>query len=108
MSNNGYFQRTYFFWFFQLIRWVTGNRGLGEGDPPLELFVALLVGVPLVLVQLFLSFIFGSVVGIILVALEKKKLKDHIAFAPFIVAATFVTILVGDFIWSWYLNQLGF
>lgn len=94
--------------FFRLIRALTSGRGLGDGDPPLEFFAALLVGAPLVLAQLFLAFILGSVVGVILVAFEKKHLSDRIAFGPFLVASTFVTIFAGGYIWTWYLSQLGF
>lgn len=95
------------FVFFSVLRSVTSGKGLGEGDPPLGFLTALLVGFPLLLVQFFLAFIFGAAVGVVLVAMEKKHLKDRIAFGPFLVVAAFATLLFGDQIWSWYLSQLG-
>lgn len=96
------------FVFFQLIRRVTKKRGLGEGDPPLGFFTALLVGAPQVLVQVFFTFVIGGAVGVALILLGKKRLKDRIAFGPFLVSAAFVTLLFGERLLNWYLGYLGF
>uniref|UniRef100_A0A831YQ44 Prepilin peptidase n=1 Tax=candidate division WWE3 bacterium TaxID=2053526 RepID=A0A831YQ44_UNCKA len=95
------------FFFLQAIRGITRKRGLGEGDPPLGFITALLVGFPLALVELFLAFVGGGATGAGLVLLGKKKLKDRVAFGPFLVAAAFATILLGERIWTWYLGVLG-
>src|SRR4030042_5020097 len=42
--------------FLQAIRFGTKRRGLGDGDPPLGFIAAILVGFPLVLVEIFLAF----------------------------------------------------
>ncbi|GMR19400.1 MAG: A24 family peptidase [Patescibacteria group bacterium] len=93
--------------FFQGIRLATKRRGLGDGDPPLGFFAALLVGFPLVLVQIFLTFIIGGGTGVILILMKKKNLKDRIAFGPFLVIATFITLFWGKLILDWYLRFLG-
>ena len=95
------------FLFLQAIRLITRRRGMGEGDPPLGLVTALLVGFPLLLVELFITFVSGGATGAVLVLSGKNKLKDRVAFGPFLVAATFVTILFGERVWSWYLGVLG-
>ena len=93
-----------FFWFLRLI---TKGRGMGEGDPPVGFLATLLVGYPQGLVMLFLAFILGAVVGLILIFLKKKKFEDQIPFAPFLASAVFVSIFFGESILSWYLGLLG-
>lgn len=93
--------------FLQTVRILTKKRGMGEGDPPLGFVAALLVGWPAVLVELFLAFTIGGAVGAGLVLAGKNRLKDRIAFGPFIVIATFATLFFGDKLLSWYLGFLG-
>lgn len=95
------------FTFFQIIRLITKRKGMGDGDPPLGFAAGLLVGFPYVLVQLFLTFTIGGVVGLVLLLLGKKGLKDRVAFGPFLVVATFVVIFVGEQLLNWYLQLLG-
>ena len=91
----------------QAVRLVTKKRGMGEGDPPLGFAAALLVGFPAALVELFLAFVGGGAVGAGLVLSGKNKLKDRIAFGPFLVIAVFATLFFGEQIWNWYLSVLG-
>jgi leader peptidase (prepilin peptidase)/N-methyltransferase len=95
------------FLFFVFIRLATKKRGLGEGDPPLGFVAALLVGFPSVLVELFLAFVIGGLTGVALVLSGKRELKDRIAFGPFLVTATFLTIFFGNRLLDWYLGFLG-
>ena len=94
-----------FFWF---LRWVTKGRGMGEGDPPVGFLTTLLVGFPQGLVMLFLAFVFGAVVGLILVFTGRKRFGEQIPFSPFLVTAVFATIFIGERILEWYLGILGF
>jgi len=91
----------------QAVRLITKKRGMGEGDPPLGFAAALLVGFPAALVELFLAFVGGGAVGAVLVLSGKNKLKDRIAFGPFLVIAVFATLFFGEQIWNWYLSVLG-
>ncbi|HEB14123.1 MAG TPA: prepilin peptidase [candidate division WWE3 bacterium] len=93
---------------FQLIRWATKKRGMGDGDPPLGFAAGLLVGFPLVLVQIFLTFTLGGLVAAVLLVLKKKHLKDKVAFGPFLIIAAFATLLFGEYILDWYLTLLSF
>jgi leader peptidase (prepilin peptidase)/N-methyltransferase len=95
------------FLFLHAIRLITRKRGMGEGDPPLGFAAALLVGFPAALVELFLAFVGGGAVGAVLVLSGKSKLKDRIAFGPFLVLAVFATLFFGEQIWNWYLSVLG-
>lgn len=93
--------------FLQMIRLATKKRGLGDGDPPLGFWAAILVGFPSLLVELFLAFVIGGAVGAGLVLAKRKNLKDRIAFGPFLVTSTFITLFWGEEIWRWYLSVLG-
>jgi len=87
-------------WFF------TKGRGMGFGDVKLVAPLALLLGWPKIGVGLFLSFIFGAVIGVLLVALGKKKFGGVIPFGPFLILGTFVSLVWGDVIFGWYISLL--
>lgn len=95
---------TFFFWGL----WkVTKGRGLGFGDIKLVLAMALLLGWPRILVGLFLAFILGSLVGMILIGLKKRKFGQVIAFGPFLIVGTGLGLVFGGQIWAWYWSILG-
>lgn len=97
------------FAFFWALRLITRGRGMGEGDPPVGFLTTLLVGFPQGLVALFLTFVFGAAAGLALVLSGRKKFgeQEQIPFGPFLVVAVFATILVGDYLWSWYIGIFG-
>lgn len=88
--------------FFYFLHFATKGRGMGFGDVLLAFPIVILVGWPRALVWLFLSFVFGALVGIVLLMVGKARFKQQIPFGPFMVAATFVTLLLGETIWRWY------
>ncbi len=88
--------------FFYLLHAGTKGRGMGFGDVLLSFPLVILLGWPRSLVWLFLSFVLGAVIGIIMLAVGKAKFKQRIAFGPFMVVATVLTLLWGDLIWQWY------
>lgn len=90
--------------FFLIIFLVSKGRGMGFGDVKLAVLMGLLLGLPDVLVALFLAFFFGAIIGVILMIFEKKSLKSEIPFGPFLIAGVFITILCGNQIIQWYLN----
>ena len=98
--------------FFLTIFLVSRGRWMGFGDVKLAVLMGLLLGIPNVLVALFLAFFFGAIIGIILMVFpfgsaqgrEKKSLKSEIPFGPFLITGTFVSMLCGYWIIQWYLN----
>src|SRR5690606_9169038 len=64
----------FFLWFF------TQGKGMGFGDVKFALPMGLLVGWPNIIVAVFLSFIFGSMVAVYLLLTRKKKIKQTIPF----------------------------
>lgn len=81
---------------------VTKGKGMGLGDVKFSVPMAWLLGWPKTLVGLFLAFVSGGIVASILLLLGKKKFGQKIAFGPFLVVGTVLSLLFGDAIFSWY------
>lgn len=77
--------------------------GMGWGDFEICFVCGLFLGFKLTLVMLGLSFIIGSIISLILIALKKKSRKDYIPFGPFIALASILTIFIGEKITYLYL-----
>lgn len=82
------------------------EQWMGSGDIKLGFLLGALVGWPQVLVLTFLAFILGSVVGLGLIFSRKKKMKDQVPFAPFLITALWITLFWGKDLISWYINRL--
>ncbi len=75
---------------------------MGMGDVKIFAPIGLFLGWRMTLLALFSSFFIGAVISVILVVLRIKKRQDTIPFGPFIVAGTFITMMYGKHILSWY------
>lgn len=73
---------SFFFFIFYLI------KGMGFGDVKFAFLMGLLLGWPGVLVGLWMSFVSGGIVAVILLALRRTKLSATIALGPFLVFGT--------------------
>lgn len=82
--------------FLLLIHLLTKGRGMGLGDVKFAVFAGLLLGWPYTPIFLFLAFLTGAVVGIILVLTSKTGLKQQIAFGPFLVISLITTFAIGE------------
>ena len=80
---------------------------MGEGDIEIAIICGLFIGIKNILLSLFLAIIIGGIVGIIIVTLNLKKLKDRIAFGPFIAIGVLISILYGQKIIEIYMNLLN-
>ena len=56
--------------------------------------LGLYFGVSNILVISVMSFLIGAILGIILIVSKIKKSDEYIPFGPFIVIATFITIII--------------
>lgn len=79
--------------FLLLVFLATRGRGMGLGDVKLAVFVGVFLGAKATLVWMFLSFIVGAGVGLVLLASGKVKFGKHIAFGPFLVVSFFLTLI---------------
>jgi prepilin signal peptidase PulO-like enzyme (type II secretory pathway) len=88
--------------FFLAIFLFSAGKWMGFGDVKLAVLMGLLLGLPNVLVALFLAFFFGAIIGLILMVVQKKSLKSEIPFGPFLIIGTFLALLYGVQIVQWY------
>ena len=97
--------------FLLLIHLVTRGKGMGLGDVKFAVLGGALTSMKLMPLWLFLSFLTGAAVSIILVLWRKKNLKDKIAFGPFLVIAIPASLwlsslslfrsYLSSFLWEW-------
>lgn len=92
--------------FFLIMVLLSRGRWMGVGDIKLGTLMGLLLGFPLIILALFISFITGALVGLILITLKKKTMKSQIPFGPFLVLGTFIALFWGSQILNWYLGML--
>lgn len=93
--------------FFLCIFLLTKGHGIGFGDVKYALVMGLLVGFPFLITSLYIAFLTGAGVALILVIARKKAFKSSIAFGPFLVIGTFANLLWGASLWSIFLHILG-
>ncbi len=86
--------------FFLMLVIITRGKGMGLGDVKLAFVMGLLLGFPKIIVALYLSFLTGAVVSLILILIHKKSMKSTIAFGPFLVFSTLTTIFYGNYFWQ--------
>jgi leader peptidase (prepilin peptidase)/N-methyltransferase len=81
------------------------KEAMGGGDIKLAAMIGAFLGWQLTLLSLFLGFLLGSNVGIIILIKNKgnKDQSDSIPFGPFIALGTVIALLFGKAIIDWYL-----
>lgn len=75
---------------------IAPRGGFGLGDVRLSALLGIVLGwfsYKLAITGFVLGFILGGIYGIILLAFGKKKLKDKIAFGPFLAVAALIVLL---------------
>ena len=75
--------------------------GLGGGDVKLGGFLGFYLGWPEIAVGLALGFVLGAVAACALLALRKVRLRDTIAYGPFLAVGAYVTLLGWQHIIKW-------
>ena len=93
--------------FFFIIWLISHGKWMGFGDVKLAFFMGIFLGWPNILVALFLSFLIGSLAGLVLISLGRKKFKSEVPFGPFLIIGTFLALFWGHNLISWYLNLLS-
>jgi leader peptidase (prepilin peptidase)/N-methyltransferase len=88
---------------FMLIIHLIYPRGMGMGDVKLSLMVGAFL-VRNVVSALFIGFLLGSVYGISLIIIKRKKLKQAIPFGPFIALGSITSLFWGNNILKWYIS----
>lgn len=90
--------------FFTVLIMITKGKGMGGGDVKLGAFMGIVLGFPLGLLALVLSFLLGAVFSLILIFLGKKHFGQVIPFGPFLVTGSLIGLFWGKEILDWYLH----
>ncbi|MBI3980772.1 prepilin peptidase [Candidatus Microgenomates bacterium] len=88
--------------FFLFLIEVSKHRGMGEGDVKIGFWIGLALGLKAIL-ALFIAFVGGAMVGLLLIVLGKKKFGQTVPLAPFLMTGMYIALLWGDKIINWYL-----
>ena len=86
-------------WLGLLIIHLISPGGMGFGDVRLAFLLGLFLGwlsYSHVLSGLFLGFLLGAVIGVVLVVLRIRARTDHVPFGPFLAAGAGLAVLIGD------------
>ncbi|MGH2374034.1 MAG: prepilin peptidase [bacterium] len=81
---------------------VLSRGGMGGGDVKLAALMGVFLGWPSIAVALFLAFLGGGLVGLLLLALRLRGRKDAIPFGPALAAGALAALFWGDAIARWY------
>ncbi|MBM3674778.1 MAG: prepilin peptidase [Actinobacteria bacterium] len=87
---------------------VAAPRGMGFGDVKFAFCLGVALGwisVGTVVLGLFLGFLLGAVVGVILIALHRKGRRDQVPFGPFLAAGTVLALCFGQPLLDLYLGS---
>ncbi len=90
--------------FFGFQVWISKETWLGKGDVQIGILMGLLLGWKLLIVSIFVTYIIGSIVSLILLSFKKVSFKSQVPFAPFMIIGTFITIFFGNYLLNLYLN----
>ncbi len=96
------------FLIFLLLFLATRGRAIGFGDVVFSLLMGYILGFPGIVLGIYIAFLTGALVSLILVLINKKRLKGGtIPFGPFLTLGTIISLFWGQYIISkllWYLR----
>lgn len=76
---------------------------MGEGDISLGALIGMVLGKWEGTLAVFLAFIIGASVALLLILVGKKRFGQTVPFAPFLVLGFLVSLFWGEEILAWYL-----
>lgn len=94
--------------FFLILFLITKGRGMGFGDVKFAFLMGLILGFPNIIVSLYIAFLTGAIVGIILIVWRKKRIfGTSIPFGPFLVLGTLIAIFYGEILAQIFLRLVS-
>ena len=83
---------------------ITGKEGMGGGDVKLLAMIGALIGWQGVLFTIFASSLIGTIIGIMLMVIQRKNLKLAIPFGPFLSIGAVIYVFFGNEFINWYFS----
>lgn len=90
--------------FFAFLVYITKGRGMGGGDIRLGFLIGVFNGFPQNIIAIFLGFVMGASISLVLIMLKIKTLKDTVPFGPFLIAGSIISLIWGAQLWEFYIN----
>ena len=90
-----------------LIYLATRGRGMGFGDVKWAFVMGCILGVPEVFISLYVAFIAGGVVGVGLLLTGRARMKQKVAFGPFLIVGTVVVFFAKHTYVPLFLQAIG-
>ncbi|MCD4705353.1 A24 family peptidase, partial [bacterium] len=95
------------FLFFGIQYFLSRGKWLGSGDIFIGIFMGIILAWPNILVAIFISYIIGGILALVLLIFKLKKLSAKLPLGPFLTFSTWLVFLWGDKILNWYLDLAG-
>ena len=90
-----------------MIYQISAGRWIGGGDVRFGFAMGVLLGWQGGLLGLALASYLGTALIIVLLAIAKYHKKMRIPFGPFLISATYVSVLFGQQVIDWYKSLAG-
>ena len=84
----------------------TKREGMGGGDVKLLAMIGAFLGWKCIPLVIFLSAAAGSIIGIIIIALNHGNRRSAIPYGPFLAAGAVTYLFAGEKLMQWYINLL--
>lgn len=84
------------------------DDAMGMGDVKIFAPIGIFLGWKMCIAALILSIVSGGLTGLFLIVTRLKDRKSTIPFGPFIVIGTFITLMWGWDILSWYMSTIKY
>ncbi|HEX7456540.1 MAG TPA: prepilin peptidase [Candidatus Nanoarchaeia archaeon] len=91
--------------FFAIV-YVSGEKAMGGGDAKLVFLIGVAVGWPSVLVAIFLGFLTGAFVAVMLMLIGRKRFGQTVPFGPFLTIGAFIAAFWGQALIDLYLRTI--
>ena len=89
--------------FFLAQHLVSKGKWVGGGDIRMGLLMGFMLGLRDGLVALFLAYLIGAMVGLVLIWTKRASRNTQLAFGTFLSATTLLVLFMGEWIIDWYL-----
>ncbi|MCR4263838.1 MAG: prepilin peptidase [Candidatus Roizmanbacteria bacterium] len=73
-------------------RYILKKEGMGFGDVQLAFVMGLLLGSPGIIVALYIAFLTGAFLSVILILSKRKRFGQTVPFGPFLVVGTLIVL----------------
>jgi leader peptidase (prepilin peptidase)/N-methyltransferase len=94
------------FGFFAIV-YFSGEKAMGGGDVKLVFLIGLALGWPSIIFGLFVSFLTGAFVAVMLILTGKKRFGQTIPFGPFLTVGAVISLFLGKELIDLYLRAIN-